>query len=160
MDAEVRPLSLAPKRNKATVLVVDDCAEIRRFLTLALEVDHYHVETANNGAEATERLREGSNAAIVLLDLQMPGMSGLETLQILRQLRPDVKVIMCSAVDDPDTMQEAARLGAQAYLVKPIQHLYLSAAIERCLQAGASPRPERNLKAEVLALVPPSFRPN
>jgi CheY-like chemotaxis protein len=160
MDADVRALAFATMRRRATVLVVDDSPEIRRFLTLALEVDHYNVETADSGEEAAERLRDGSNASIILLDLQMPGMNGLETLRLLRQMRPNIKVIMCSAVDDPDTMQEAARLGAQAYLVKPIQHLYLSAAIERCLQGLPAISPDRNLKAEVLAMVPPSLRPN
>lgn len=157
MDVDLQPLCFASKRGKATVLVVDDSPEIRRFLTLALEVDHYHVETANSGEEATERLRDGCQAAIVLLDLQMPGMNGLETLRILRELRPEVKVIMCSAVDDPETIQEAADLGAQAYLVKPVQHLYLSAAVERCLQGESA---VGNLKAEVLAMVPASLRPN
>lgn len=90
----------------------------------------------------------------------MPGMSGLDTLRLLRQLRPEVKVIMCSAVDDPEIMQEAADLGAQAYLVKPIQHLYLSAAVERCLQGGSPISQTRNLKTEVLAMMPASLRPN
>lgn len=160
MDADVQTLSFAVKRKKATVLVVDDSPEVRRFLALSLEVDHYNVETANSGEEAADRLRDGSKAAIVLLDLQMPGMNGLETLRVLRQLRPEVKVIMCSAVDDPDTMQEAADLGAHAYLVKPIQHLYLSAAVERCLQESAAIFQDRDLKAEILAMVPASLRPN
>jgi len=158
MDA--RPLSFVVDPRKANILVVDDSPEIRRFLTLALELDHYKVETASSGEEATELLLNGCGATIVLLDLQMPGMSGLETLRLLRQLRPELKVIMCSAVDDPETMQEAADLGAQAYLVKPIQHLYLSAAVERCLKAGATISYERELKARVLAMMPASLRPN
>ena len=159
MDAELRPLSFEIKPRKATILVVDDSPEIRRYLTLALELDHYKVETASSGEEASQRLRNGCNAAIVLLDLQMPGMDGLETLRHLRSLRPEIKVIMCSAVDDPDTVQQAVRLGAQAYLVKPIQHLYLSAAVERCLR-GNSESADRELKAEVLAMIPPALRPN
>jgi len=160
MGADARPLSFAVKHRKATILVVDDSPEIRRFLTLSLELDHYNVETASSGEEAAERLRDGCNATIVLLDLQMPGMNGLETLRHLRLLRPELKIIMCSAVDDPDTMQEAAALGAQAYLVKPIQHLYLSAAVERCMQEALASSQNRNVMAEVLAMVPPSLRPN
>lgn len=160
MGAEVRPLSFEIKRRKATILVVDDSPEIRRYLTLALELDHYKVETAGSGEEAAQRLRDGCNAAIVLLDLQMPGMDGLETLRHLRSLRPEIKVIMCSAVDDPDTVQQAALLGAQAYLVKPIQHLYLSAAVERCLRSGCADSADRELRAEVLAMIPPALRPN
>lgn len=160
MDADARALTFEVTPKRATILVVDDSPEIRRYLATALELDHYRVETASSGEEASQRVRDGCNAAIVLLDLQMPGMDGLETLQHLRDLRPDLKVIMCSAVDDPDTVQQAARLGAQAYLVKPIQHLYLSAAVERCLRGGSAHSLDRDLKAEVLAMLPPALRPN
>jgi len=159
MDAELRSSFLEAKGRRATVLVVDDSPDIRRYLTLALEIDHYKVETASSGEEAFQRLRDGCAAAIVLLDLQMPGMDGLETLHYLRQLRPDLKVIMCSAVEDPEVMEQAARLGAQAYLVKPVQQLYLSAAVERCLRAGCEKSADQRLKTEVLAMVPPALRP-
>jgi CheY-like chemotaxis protein len=159
MRADVGPLSFAVRSEKTTILVVDDSPDIRRYLTLALELDHYKVETASSGEEASQRFHEGCSAAVVLLDLQMPGMDGLETLRNLRQRRPELKVIMCSAVDDPDIMQEAARLGAEAYLVKPIEHLYLSAAVERCLQASANPA-DLGLSADVLAMASPGSRPN
>ena len=87
-------------------------------------------------------------------------MDGLETLRILRQLHPAAKVIMCSGVDDPDKIQQAILLGAQAYLVKPVQHLYLSAAIERCLgrDSGESDEVTRSrVAAPALQLV---YRPN
>jgi CheY-like chemotaxis protein len=123
-------------RAKATVLVVDDSPAMLRYLRVLLESESYEVETASNGSEALQRVRHGCAPAIVLLDLQMPGMDGLHTLRRLRKLRPDMKVIMCSGVDDPRRMRQAASLGAQAYLTKPVQHLYLSAALERCLQGS------------------------
>jgi CheY-like chemotaxis protein len=119
---------------KASVLVVEDTVELQNYLRLLLELDRYQVEIAGNGEEALQRMRNGLAPRVVLLDMQMPGMDGLETLQILRQLHPASKVIMCSGVDDPDKIRQAIALGAQAYLVKPVKHLYLSAAIERCLQ--------------------------
>jgi CheY-like chemotaxis protein len=145
---------------KATVLVVEDSPELQNYLRLLLELDRYHVDVAGNGEEALQRMRNGCNPRIVLLDMQMPGMDGLETLRILRQLHPAVKVIMCSGVDDPDTIRQAILLGAQAYLVKPVQHLYLSAAIERCLgrdsgETDESARP--GVTALTLQLV---YRPN
>jgi CheY-like chemotaxis protein len=118
---------------KATVLIVDDSAEMRRYLRILLELDSYRVETASSGHEALHNLRHGCVPQLVLLDMQMPGMDGLETLRRLQEFRPRPKVIMCSAEDDPWRIAKAALLGAHAYLVKPIQHLYLSAAIERCL---------------------------
>jgi CheY-like chemotaxis protein len=125
-----------------TVLVVDDSLEMQRYLRVLLELDSYRVEVASSGHEALNSLRLGCAPQVVLLDVQMPGIDGLETLRRMQELRPQPKVIMCSAVDDPGKMAEAAALGARAYLLKPIQHLYLSAAIERCLKP-ARPSPER-----------------
>jgi CheY-like chemotaxis protein len=129
---------------KATVLVVDDSVEIQRYLRILLELDSYRVETASNGYEALQKLSQACAPRVVILDMQMPGMGGLETLRQLQQFCPQPKVIMCSAVDDPGKIAETAALGACAYLTKPIQHLYLSAAIERCLnQIPPSQRVER-----------------
>ncbi len=161
MEPQVRALPFDTRRKSATtILVVDDSPEIRRYLATALEMDHYKVETASSGQEASERLRDGCKAALVLLDLQMPGMDGLQTLRHIRTLRPELKVIMCSAVEDPDIVDEAARLGAQAYLVKPVQHLYLSAAVERCLSGSPFPALEHELGTEILAMLPSAARPN
>jgi CheY-like chemotaxis protein len=126
-------LSAPLGRAKATVLVIDDSAAMRRYLRLLLELDSYQVETASNGAEALRRLQDGFSPTVVLLDLEMPGMDGLKTLRRLLKLQPELKVIMCSGVDDPRKVQRAAALGARGYVSKPVQHLYLSAAIERCL---------------------------
>jgi CheY-like chemotaxis protein len=152
----VPPMAYAGRNPlKATVLVVDDSPEIQRYLRVLLELDSYQVETASSGREALQALRRGFNPEVVLLDLQMPGMDGLETLRRLRQFRSTVKVIMCSGVDDPDTIREAGSLGAQAYLLKPIRHLYLSAAVERCLAEGSARRPAEHLGAQLFVLPSP-----
>jgi CheY-like chemotaxis protein len=135
---------------RPTVLVIDDSPEVQRYLRLVLETDHYHVETAANGENGLQRLRTGCAPSVVLLDMQMPGMDGLETLKCLRELQPELKVIMCSSHDDPEIIRQAISLGAQAYLVKPIQHLYLSAALERCLASHSPSAP--NPLAPVLAM--------
>jgi CheY-like chemotaxis protein len=119
---------------KASVLVVEDSPELQSYLRMLLELDRYQVEIAGNGEEALRRMSNGFAPRVVLLDMQMPGMDGLETLRILRRLHPAAKVIMCSGVDDPQKIRQAIALGAQAYLIKPVKHLYLSAAIERCLE--------------------------
>jgi CheY-like chemotaxis protein len=142
---------------KATVLVVDDSPEMQRYLRVLLEIDSYQVETASNGHEALQSLGRGCVPQVVLLDLQMPDMDGLETLRRMQELQPQPKVIMCSGVDDPAKILEAVALGAHAYLVKPIQHLYLTAAIERCLNEGpATKRPAGPLGAQVFVLPSPS----
>ncbi len=141
---------------KATVLVVDDSPEMRRYLRMLLEIDFYQVETASDGYEALQRLGRGCVPQVVLLDLQMPGMDGLDTLRRMQEFRPQPKVIMCSGVDDPAKILEAAALGVHAFLVKPIQHLYLSAAIERCLNEASAKRPAGHLGTHVFVLPSPS----
>lgn len=118
---------------KPIILVVDDSPEIRRYLTLLLQLESYDVESACGGAEALQRIREGLQPAAIVLDVQMPGMDGLQTLRHLRRIAPELKVIMCSGLTDARTIKRALLLGAKAYVAKPVQHLYLSAAIQRCL---------------------------
>jgi CheY-like chemotaxis protein len=122
-----------PNQERATVLVIEDCPEVQRYLRLLLELDYYHVEVASSGEEALERIDQGAIPELVLLDIKMPGMDGLKTLERLRDLQPDLNVIICSGEDHPDTIRQAILLGAQAYLVKPVPRLYLSAAVEGCL---------------------------
>lgn len=116
-----------------TVLVVDDSPVMLRYLQTILEVAAYRVVTAGGGEAALARIRDGGHADVVLLDLEMPGMGGLETLQALTRLRPELPVIICSGLDDPSIVAFASSLGAHAYLKKPVQQLYLTAALERCL---------------------------
>jgi CheY-like chemotaxis protein len=154
-------VSASVNRPKATILVVDDSPAMQRYLRVLLELDAYQVETASNGSEALQRVREGCSPAVVLLDLQMPGMDGLKTLRRLLKLQPELKVIMCSGVDDPSQMHRAALLGAQAYLTKPVRHLYLSAAVERCLGLSSAKVVEDSLGPRLVgAPPPPEFRKN
>jgi CheY-like chemotaxis protein len=149
--------SMEPRSRKATIMIVDDTPEIQRYLQTLLELDAYQVVTAGNGYEALQILHLGCIPDVILLDLQMPGMDGLETLRRLRQFRPAPKVIMCSAVDDLEKMRAAAALGARAYLVKPVQHLYLSAAVERCLQPDPTMRFPQLAAANVFVLPSPGL---
>jgi CheY-like chemotaxis protein len=141
-------------RNPVVILVVDDSPEIRSYLRALLELDSYRVETASSGQEALQAVRH-ARPDLVLLDVQMPGMDGIETLRRLQQLRPKPKVIMCSGVDNPDTVHEALSLGAHTYLLKPVQHLYLSAAVERCLHGVTSKPPKATVGAQLFVLPSP-----
>jgi CheY-like chemotaxis protein len=127
---------ISAEGSKRTVLVVDDSPSMQRYLQTILEFAAYRVETAGDGEEALQRIREGREPDVVLLDLEMPGMGGLATLQHLVRLRPDLPVIICSGIDDPSVMESASSLGAHAYLMKPVQQLYLTAALERCLHGS------------------------
>lgn len=117
----------------ASILVVDDEPSMRRYLRTLLQLDSYQVETAQNGSEALERLQRNPPPDVVLLDLLMPGLDGLQTLERLRQLRPQQKVVMLSCVSDTRKVTQAIRLGAQDYLAKPFQKRELDEVLEHCL---------------------------
>lgn len=117
----------------ANILVVDDEPGMRRYLQTLLEVDSYQVTTAQSGPEAVKRLRGGSRPDLVLLDLLMPELDGLQTLEQLRQTQPGVKVVMLSCVSDTRKVAQAIRLGAQDYLTKPFQKAELDAVLNHCL---------------------------
>jgi two-component system response regulator AtoC len=115
------------------ILLVDDEPGMVRYIRTLLEVDDYKVETASTGEEALERVQKGLEPDLVLLDLLMPGIDGLQTLEQLRQLRPGVKVVMLSCVSDTRKVVQAIRLGAHDYLTKPFQKAELDAVIDQCL---------------------------
>src|SRR3954467_7145270 len=119
--------------NTANILLVDDEPGMQRYIKTLLEVDDYKVETASTGEEALERVQKGLQPDLVLLDLLMPGIDGLQTLEQLRQIYPGVKVVMLSCVSDTRKVVQAMKLGAQDYLTKPFQKAELDTVIDQCL---------------------------
>src|ERR1700746_827932 len=120
-------------KQTAKILLVDDEPSMLRYIKTLLEVDDYKVETATTGEEALQRGEKGRQPDLVLLDVLMPGIDGLQTLEQLRQLQPGVKVVMLSCVADTRKVVHAMRLGAQDYLTKPFQKAELDAVIDQCL---------------------------
>jgi len=135
------------------ILVVEDSPALQSYFRLLLELDRYPVAVAGSGEEALAYMLRAGAPSLVLLDLELPGIDGLETLRRLRPLYPTTKVLMCSAVDDPEVIRRALALGAQGYLVKPVKHLYLSAALERCLAEDSPPLARLHPAAASLHLV-------
>src|ERR1700722_6624142 len=115
------------------ILLVDDEPGMVRYLRPLLEVDEYTVETASTGEEALQRVEKGLRPDLVLLDLLMPGIDGLQTLEQLRQIVPGLKVVMLSCVSDTRKVVQAIRLGAHDYLTKPFQKAELDTVIDQCL---------------------------
>ena len=115
------------------ILLVDDEPGMLRYIRTLLEVDNYKVETASTGEEALQRVEKGLQPDLVLLDVLMPGIDGLQTLEQLRQMKPGVKVVMLSCVNDTRKVVQAMRLGAQDYLTKPFQKAELDAVVDLCL---------------------------
>src|SRR5437868_11073747 len=123
------------------VLVVDDEPGMLRYMKTMLELDSYNVWTANSGEAAVQRIKDGGNPDVVLLDLVLPGIDGLQTLEQLRRLRPDLKVVMLSCVSDPSKVVRAIQLGAHNYLTKPFQKSDLDQIMQQSLRTAASTEP-------------------
>ncbi|HYU46655.1 MAG TPA: sigma-54 dependent transcriptional regulator [Terriglobales bacterium] len=122
----------------AHILLVDDEPGMLRYIRTLLEVDDHKVETASTGEEALERVQKGLHPDLVLLDLLMPGIDGLQTLEHLRRMKPGMKVIMLSCVNDTRKVVQAMRLGAHDYLTKPFQKAELDAVICQCIGGATS----------------------
>jgi two-component system, NtrC family, response regulator AtoC len=103
----------------ARILVVDDEAGLREFLTDSLELDHHAVVAAKDGLEAA-RLLDERGFDLVLTDLKMPGLDGMAILRKVRAEQPEVEVIVMTAHGTVDNAVEAMKLGAFEYLQKPI----------------------------------------
>ncbi len=132
--------------SRGSILVVDDEPDMQRYLQTLLELDSYQVETVSSGEAALKRVQKGSIPDMILLDVVMPGLDGLQTLERLREMRPDIKVVMLSCVNNPRTVVQAMRLGAEDYLPKPFHKAGLDAVINRSLhpelkENGPAPEP-------------------
>ncbi len=102
-----------------TILVVDDERSIQESLMMILEYEKFTVECASSGAEALEKI-QSNGYAVVLLDVKMPGMDGLETLEKIRQFNPDLPVVMISGHGTIETAVDATKRGAFDFLQKPL----------------------------------------
>ena len=124
---------VGPSRRSATrVLVVDDEPAASKLLSIMLSPPDYHCAMASNGEEALVTLqREPFDA--VISDLQMPGMSGMELLAVVRRRHPHAAFLVTTGVDDVDVGVEAMRSGADDYLVKPLLESVVVASLERAL---------------------------
>lgn len=129
-----------PSGASARVLVVDDDSEMRALLAEVLSDKGYVMESVANGAEALIRLRNESFAAIIL-DKNMPGLSGLDLLPGLRTICPETPVVMITAFGDVATYVDAVEKGASAYLFKPFRMEELLQALERALASPRRPVP-------------------
>jgi putative ABC transport system ATP-binding protein len=119
--------------SKGTILIVDDEESIRNLLSTKLKADGYDCEVAADGNEALWKAFM-KDFDIVLLDIKMPGLSGMEVLSRIVIDHPDTSVVMVSAVLDTKIAVEAMRLGAYDYVTKPFNLDDLGARIKKALE--------------------------
>ena len=104
------------------VMIVDDEREILKMLEVALKKSEFVVKTYHNPIDAV-RSYNGTNFDVVLLDIMMPEMDGIEVLEKLKEKNKDIKVVMMTAYSTLDKVLKSHKIGADHYLLKPFKNL-------------------------------------
>ncbi len=120
----------------ANILIVDDEQSYRKLLTLVFETDGHSVRTAMNGRQALE-LITASPADVIISDVRMPDMDGIELLRAVRETSPDVGLVLMTAFASVDTAREAFKLGADDFVEKPFDVEELKLIVRKTLEKQA-----------------------
>jgi two-component system, NtrC family, response regulator AtoC len=131
--------------SKRSILVVDDDKSVRSYLSEFLTGCGYAVECAESGDQAVARLNAGYVPSVIVQDIVMPGINGIEVLESVKKINPSIPVIILSAAGQTKTVVEAMRMGASDFLVKPFEEPELELAIENVVE-------KQKLKEEVKTL--------
>lgn len=118
---------------KAKILVVDDEWNYREIMIKILEAKEYEVDEAENGNMAVEKVRKDS-FDVILLDLNLPDINGIEVMRTIREFNETVVIIMITGCPSLDSSVEAASLGVYEYLIKPVEPAKLMQIIDESLQ--------------------------
>jgi DNA-binding NtrC family response regulator len=133
---------------KARILVVDDEPSARSGLAKLLDQEHYEVDTAADGLLALDLVAERP-PALILTDLKMPNMDGMELIAKIREKNPEIPVIVATAFGDVSSAVQAMRAGAEDYLTKPIDFDALLLLVERTLQRSELAAEAENLRRQL-----------
>jgi DNA-binding response OmpR family regulator len=111
---------MSEEKRKGSIIVVDDDPSILELITRALQLEGYEITTAENGQEALHETAK-KKFDLMFLDINMPGLNGMDVLTIMTSRNTDTPIVMLTAVDDLDAEIEAFKSGAAAYLTKPCE---------------------------------------
>src|SRR5437764_1667302 len=136
----------------SNLLIVDDELSMRQFLTHLFQRDGHAIRVAENGREAMAMLRQ-QPADVVISDVKMPDMGGIELLRAARELQPDVEFIMMTAFANVDTAREAFLLGAFDFIQKPFDNDLLKEIVARALAKIELVKKTQTLQSENEALI-------
>ncbi len=139
-EIEVKEPSKPPTATAATetILLVDDEEGLLRVMSMTLTRLGYQVLTANGGQAAIDLVREhAGNIDLVLLDMGMPSMDGPRTFPLLKKVRPEMKVILCSGYEHDITIQALLDAGANSFLQKPVTSKKLAEEVRGVLDSGS-----------------------
>lgn len=116
-----------------TVLIVDDSATMIMSLKAALEMHGFKVETASNGQMALDKIKSGLKPNLIITDINMPVMDGLEFIKNVRPLLRFVPILILTTESEQKKREEAKKLGATGWLVKPVSGTDLINIIKKVL---------------------------
>ena len=128
---------------KSSILIVDDEPVARKSLTDILRLEGYTVASAPNGQAAVEHVRT-HHIDLMVVDLRMPGMDGLEVVQVVNQLAPDTEIVLLTAHASTETAIQALRLRIHDYLQKPAPPAQIVASVKRGLDRRAARMQAKN----------------
>lgn len=130
MSKLVQPKLLLPKLLLPKLLLIDDEEGIRKLLSISLKSDGYDVVTAESGEQGLN-LFQKEFFPIVLTDIKMPGMDGIQVLKEIKKINPDTEVIVITGHGDMESAVQSLHLGASDFINKPVSDHVLSVALER-----------------------------
>jgi DNA-binding NtrC family response regulator len=121
-----------------TILIVDDERDFCALLSDSLSLEGHRVLMAHNGRKALEKV-EKETPDLVLLDIHMPGMNGIEVLRGIKKVNEETPVIILTAYGTLETARKAMKLGADDYVTKPVDHALLKSLVKEALGRGGDP---------------------
>ena len=133
---------------KSNILVVDDEPVARQSLSDILRLEGYQVISVANGELAVEHIRQHT-VDLIVLDLKMPGMNGMDVVQVVNQIAPDTEIILLTAYGSMETAVEALRQRVHDYLFKPASPNQILESVRRGLERHEAKLKERQEEGEI-----------
>jgi two-component system chemotaxis response regulator CheY len=126
------PTSNQTNSNRRRILVVDDASIIRNVLIRILSDEYDIVGEASNGVEAVRQYKK-LLPDLVIMDISMPDMTGIEALEMIKKVNPQAKVTICSAISQKIQVLKAVKAGADYYIAKPFNALKVKEVVRKIL---------------------------
>ena len=119
--------------DRPKILICDDEEGVRESLKLILE-DNYDLLFAANGPECLKQVKSSGKIDLVMLDIKMPHVDGLEVLKQIKAARPDIKIIMVTGYRSSETAMDAVKYGVAEYIIKPFESREILDAVKKTLK--------------------------
>ena len=140
---------MGSENGNGTIVIVDDEANIRRVLEAMFSSEGYHVITAENGRTGVNAVSQNPDVDVVIADLIMPDMNGVEVLEQVKQINPSISVLMVTAHGTIKSAVDAMRLGAFDYITKPFDMDEIKVVVKKALERNQLIDENRELRQQL-----------